>query len=77
VHFVRDDLINSHIDAFQLTFLSTAGIALLGAVACFLLVRRTTRVAEGPTFSRRSRWIYANIASTPGVTKQPPPPPST
>ena len=45
---------------------------LLGAIACFVLVRRTPRVAEGPIFSRRSRWIYANVGSSPGVTKRPP-----
>jgi EmrB/QacA subfamily drug resistance transporter len=73
VQIVHDDLINSHIDAFQLTFVATSAIALVGALACFVLVRRTTRVAEGPIFSRRSRWIYANVASTPAVTKQPPP----
>jgi hypothetical protein len=77
VRLVHDDLINSHIDAFQLTFITTSGIALLGALTCFILVRRTMRVAEGPIFSRRSRWIYANVASTPAVTKHPPPPDGT
>ena len=33
-----------------------------------------TRVAEGPIFSRRSRWIYANTGRTPAITKHPPPP---
>jgi EmrB/QacA subfamily drug resistance transporter len=72
VHTVRADLINAHIDAFQVVFYSSAGIAVLGAIACFILVRRTTKVAAGPIFGRRSRWIYANIGRTPGVTKQPP-----
>jgi EmrB/QacA subfamily drug resistance transporter len=73
VQIVHDDLINAHIDAFQFTFYGTAGIALLGALACFLLVRRTTRVAEGPIFARRSRWVYANPGRAPAVTRHPPP----
>jgi EmrB/QacA subfamily drug resistance transporter len=73
VRIVHDDLINAHIDAFQFTFYCTAGIALLGALACFVLVRRTTRVAEGPIFARRSRWVYANPGRAPAVTRHPPP----
>jgi hypothetical protein len=67
VRAVRADLITGHIDAFQVTFYSTAGIALLGALACFLLVRRTTRIAQWRILSRRSRWIYANEERTPAV----------
>jgi EmrB/QacA subfamily drug resistance transporter len=70
---VHDDLVGAHIDAFELTFLTSAGIALLGALACFALVRRTTRVATGPVFGRRSRWIFANVGRTPGITRHPPP----
>ncbi|MQA73905.1 MAG: DHA2 family efflux MFS transporter permease subunit [Solirubrobacterales bacterium] len=73
VQFAHDDLIHAHIDAFQLTFVSTAAIALLGAVVCFLLVRRTSRVSEGPVFGRRSRWVYANPGGAPAVTRHPPP----
>ena len=73
VRVAHDYLINTHIDAFQVTFVATAAIALLGAVACLILVRRTTRVAEGPIFSRRSRWIYANAGRTPAITRHPPP----
>jgi len=72
VHTVRADLINAHIDAFQVVFYSSAGISLLGAVACFILVRRTTKVAAGPIFGRRSRWIYANVGRAPGITRHPP-----
>ena len=33
------------------------------------------RVAEGPIFGRRSRWMYATAGgTTPGVTKEPPEP---
>jgi EmrB/QacA subfamily drug resistance transporter len=74
VKVVIGDLVQGHVEAFQLTFYTTAGIALLGALACFVLVRRTTRIAEGgPIFSRRSRWVYANVPRTPGITKRPPP----
>jgi hypothetical protein len=73
VKVVVGDLVKAHVDAFQLTFYTTAGIALFGALACFVLVRRTTRIAEGgPIFSRRSRWVYANVPHTPAITKRPP-----
>jgi hypothetical protein len=51
----------------------TAGIALVGAIVCFLLVRKSDRVTEGPIFGRRSRWVSANVGRTPGVTRCPPP----
>jgi len=73
VKVVVGDLVQAHVDAFELTFYTTAGIGLLGAIVCFILVRKTTRIAEGgPIFSRRSRWVYANVARTPAVTKHPP-----
>jgi MFS family permease len=72
VHSVRGLLISGHIDAFQLTFVVSAGLALIGALACFVLVRRTPRIIEQPIFGRRSRWIWANAGRTPGITKQPP-----
>jgi MFS family permease len=64
---------SAHIDAFQLMFFVSAGIAVAGALACLALVRRTDRVTEGPIFSRRSRWVSANVGRTPGVTRHPPP----
>ena len=74
VKVVVGDLVHAHVGAFELTFYTTAGIGLLGAIVCFILVRKTTRIAEGgPVFSRRSRWVYANVARTPAVTKHPPP----
>jgi len=75
-HLVRETIsfaTAGHVDAFQLMFFVSAGIAVLGAVACFALVRRTDRVTEGPIFSRRSRWVSSNVGSTPGVTRHPPP----
>lgn len=73
VRRVVDAIIELHVDAFQVTFYATAVIGLIGAITCFALVRRTTRVAEGPIFSRRSRWVYANVGRTPAVTRHPPP----
>lgn len=73
VKLVVNDLVQGHVEAFELMFYTSAGIALLGALACFVLVRRTTRIAEGgPIFSRRSRWVYANVPRTPAITKRPP-----
>jgi MFS family permease len=71
VRLVIDDLVQGHIDAFQLMFYASGAIALAGALACFVLVRRTTRVAKGPVFGRRSRWIWANVGRTPGLTRHP------
>jgi hypothetical protein len=45
----------------------------LGAPACLLLVRKTDRVTTGPVFTRRSRWVRANVGRTPGLTRHPPP----
>ncbi len=40
---VNDDVI-AHVHSFEITFLASAGIALLGALACFILVRREDRL---------------------------------
>jgi MFS family permease len=75
-HLIREAIsyvTAAHVDAFQLMFFVSAGIALAGAVACLALVRRTDRVTEGPIFSRRSRWVMANVGRTPGVTRHPAP----
>ena len=63
----------SHVDGFQLMFVISAAIALTGAIACFLLVRKSDRVAAGAIFSRRSRWVRTNVGRTPAVTRHPPP----
>ena len=74
VRLAHDYIISVHIDAFQVMFVASAGIALLGAISCFVLVRKSTRVAQGPIFGRRSRWILANTGRTPAVTRHPPTP---
>jgi EmrB/QacA subfamily drug resistance transporter len=71
---VVGDLIASHVDAFQLLYSVSAGIALVGAVAAAIMIRRSDRVAEGPIFGRRSRWVYMTAGTAPAITKQPPPP---
>jgi EmrB/QacA subfamily drug resistance transporter len=74
IHYVLGDIINSHVAAYEVTFFVAAGISLLGALACFLLVRRGDRIkAEAPVFSRRSRWIYAAMGRGSAVTKRPSP----
>jgi EmrB/QacA subfamily drug resistance transporter len=76
-HLVRESIANvttAHVDAFQLMFFITAGIALLGALCCLLLVTKSDRVTAGPIFGRRSRWVSANVGRTPGITRHPPPP---
>jgi EmrB/QacA subfamily drug resistance transporter len=67
------DLIDAHVKGFAAAFYVSSALALLGALAMFLLVRRTGRVVEGPIFGRRSRWVLAHAGLTPGVTRKPPP----
>lgn len=67
------EVISAHVDAFQVTFAASAGIALLGAIVCLFLVRKTDRVGIGPVFSRRSRWVYATSGRSSAVSKRPPP----
>lgn len=70
---IEPDVIASHVEAFQVTFTAAAGIALLGALAALLLVRRGDPVKTGPIFSRRSRWIYATEGRSSAISKRPPP----
>ncbi len=72
VRVAIEDNVLAHVDSFRITFIASAMIALLGAIACFILVRRDNRYYVGPVFGRRSRWTYASAAMTPGVTRRPP-----
>src|SRR3954447_7330886 len=73
IRFSIEVVTQSHVDAFQLMFFITAGIGIAGAVACLLLVRSSDRLTTGPVFTRRSRWVGANVGRTPGITRHPPP----
>ena len=68
---IEDDLL-AHVDSFRITFLTSAGIALVGAVVCFVLVRRDDRLYGVRVFGRRSRWLWMSSGLGPGVTRRPP-----
>lgn len=74
---IKPDVIASHVTAFEVTFYASAGIALLGALFSFVLVRRRDRLKTGGPgiFSRRSRWISATSGRSPAITRRPPPHP--
>lgn len=75
IRFALNDVLAGHVAGYEAVFYTTAGIALLGALACLLLVRKTDRVeGAGKIFVRRSRWVSSNTGRTPAVTKHPPPP---
>jgi EmrB/QacA subfamily drug resistance transporter len=72
---IKPDVIASHISAFQVTFYASAGIALLGALTSFILVRKRDRLkpeAAG-VFTRRSRWVSASVGRSPAITRRPAP----
>ena len=73
IRFALTDVLNAHVAAYEMVFFTTAGIALLGAIASFLLVRKTDRVDTAKIFGRRSRWITSNTGRTSALTKHPPP----
>jgi EmrB/QacA subfamily drug resistance transporter len=74
IQAVADVSIRTHVQAFELVFVVSAGVALLGAALMFLLVRKGDRYAPGPIFGRRSRWVYVTAGgTTPGITKKPDP----
>src|ERR1700761_9481286 len=50
VHRVFGDLIRDHAHSFQVAFFASAGIALVGAIACAVLVRRQPQTLDHPVF---------------------------
>jgi hypothetical protein len=74
---IKPDVVASHVHAFQVTFYASAGIAVIGAIASFILVRKLDRVRPGATgvFTRRSRWIFASVGRSPAITRRPAPRP--
>jgi EmrB/QacA subfamily drug resistance transporter len=71
IKYVLDDIVEVHAQAYEITFIAAGGLALLGALACFLLVRKSDRIQEGPIFARRSRWYYTMSGRSPAITKRP------
>jgi EmrB/QacA subfamily drug resistance transporter len=75
---IKPDVIASHVTAFEVTFFASSGIALLGALFSFILVRRRDRLkppGAAGVFTRRSRWIFATSGRSPAITRRPPPRP--
>ena len=73
VEMVYDDLVQAHAQSFQFTFYISAVLALIGAVAAAILVRKVPVTIAGRVFTRRSRWVLANAGgTTPGLTRRPP-----
>jgi EmrB/QacA subfamily drug resistance transporter len=70
---VYQDFVDAHGQSFRVAFVASAVIALLGAVASWLLVRKVPGPLRPPVFTRRSRWFLASAgATTPGLTRLPP-----
>ncbi len=78
IHGGLEATVTAHVDAFQLTFIVSGGLSLLGALAMLLLVRRTDRFERGRIFGRRSRWYVMTSGRSPAITRRPPlrPPPA-
>jgi MFS family permease len=72
VRSVMHDLVHSHAQSFQFAFYISGGVALLGAVMSWALVRKQPRTLDHPIFGRRSRWLLANVGATPAVSRVPP-----
>jgi EmrB/QacA subfamily drug resistance transporter len=72
VRSVLHALVHSHAQSFQFAFYVSAGVALLGAVMSWVLVRKQPRTLDHPIFGRRSRWVHANVGATPAVSRLPP-----
>ena len=67
------DLVDAHARSYQVALYVSAIIAIIGAVSCYLLVRKTPHTLDRPIFSRRSRWVLANAGTTTaGLTRVPP-----
>jgi EmrB/QacA subfamily drug resistance transporter len=71
---ILDDAEQAFLGAFEVALAVAAAIAVIGALSSLLLVRRADRVAGGPVFSRRSRWVHATTGRSPAITREPPPP---
>ena len=68
---IEDDLL-AHVDSFRITFLTSAGIALLGAVVASSSCAERTASTSVRVFGRRSRWLWMSSGLGPGITRRPP-----
>jgi hypothetical protein len=73
MRFIIGDFEAAHVYAFQLTFALMGLVAIVGAVACWLLVRKADHELPTRIFSRRSRWKWATTGQGPGLTRKPRP----
>lgn len=73
IRYALNDVLTAHVAAYELVFAVTAGISILGAIASFLLVRKSDRVESARIFVRRSRWVTSNTGRSPALTRHPPP----
>lgn len=74
IRAVLTEFEEAHIYAFQLTFVLMGAVAVVGAIICWLLVRRGDHLAPtGGIFSRRSRWAWATKGEGVGLTRKPAP----
>ena len=73
MRFIIGDFEAAHVYAFQLTFALMGLVAFVGAVACWLLVRKADHEVPTHIFSRRSRWTWASTKQGPGLTRKPTP----
>jgi EmrB/QacA subfamily drug resistance transporter len=62
----------AHVYAYQLTFALMGVVAIVGAVASWLLVRKADHEMPTHIFSRRSRWRWATTGEGPGLARKPP-----
>jgi hypothetical protein len=72
IRYVLGQFEAAHVYAFQLTFVLMGLLAIVGALVCWLLVRRADHEVPTHIFSRRSRWTWASTREGPGLTRKPP-----
>lgn len=65
----------AHAYGFQVAFGLMGIVAVVGAVVCWLLVRKDDRLVPVGVFSRRSRWAWTTKGEGPGLSRKPPPRP--
>ena len=71
IRAVLDQFEEAHVHAYQLTFVLMGAVAVVAAVVCWLLVRRSDHLVPTGLFSRRSWWAWATHGEGPGLTRRP------